>query len=142
MAEKRDMVRIEGLQKYFGEDKERVHVLKGVSLNIPEGSLYTFLGPSGCGKTTTLRCVAGLEKPDGGELEIAGVIANSPSRGIYVPTEKRDIGMVFQSYAIWPHMNVFNNVAFPLIKGRKKIPRQQIAGRVREALKLVQLEGL
>ena len=60
MADKRDMVQIEALEKYFGEDNERVHVLKGVSLNIPEGSLYTFLGPSGCGKTTTLRCVAGL----------------------------------------------------------------------------------
>ena len=62
MAEKRDMVQIASLEKYFGEDKERVHVLKGVTLNIPEGSLYTFLGPSGCGKTTTLRCVAGLER--------------------------------------------------------------------------------
>ncbi|HEY7165509.1 MAG TPA: ABC transporter ATP-binding protein, partial [Candidatus Binatia bacterium] len=70
-----------------------------------------------------------------------GTIASSPARGIYQPTEKRDIGMVFQSYAIWPHMNVFNNVAFPLIKGRRKIPRAQIAGRVHEALKLVQLEG-
>ena len=66
MAEKRDMVQIDSLEKYFGEDKERVHVLKGVTLNNPEGSLYTFLGPSGCGKTTTLRCVAGFERPDGG----------------------------------------------------------------------------
>src|SRR6266699_1342853 len=71
MAEKRDMVQIDSLEKYFGEDKERVHVLKGVTLNIPEGTLYTFLGPSGCGKTTTLRCVAGLERPDGGKISIA-----------------------------------------------------------------------
>ena len=70
MADKRDMVQIEALEKYFGEDKERVHVLKGVSLNIPEGLLYTFLGPSGCGKTTTLRCVAGLERPDGGRISV------------------------------------------------------------------------
>ena len=66
MADKTDMVQIESLEKYFGEDKERVHVLKGVTLRIPGGLLYTFLGPSGCGKTTTLRCVAGLERPDGG----------------------------------------------------------------------------
>ena len=77
-----------------------------------------------------------------GELEIAGTLVNSPARRIYVPTEKRDIGMVFQSYAIWPHMNVFQNVSFPLIKGRKKIPKDQIAGKVRAALKLVQLDGL
>ena len=72
MAEIRDMVQIESLEKYFGEGNERVHVLKGVSINIPEGSLYTFLGPSGCGKTTTLRCLAGLERPDGGKISIAG----------------------------------------------------------------------
>jgi iron(III) transport system ATP-binding protein len=72
MSEKRTMVQISNLEKFFGEDKERVHVLKGVSLEIPEGSLYTFLGPSGCGKTTTLRCVAGLERPDGGSISIDG----------------------------------------------------------------------
>jgi iron(III) transport system ATP-binding protein len=89
-----------------------------------------------------LRCVAGLERPDAGELEIAGTLTNSAARGVYVPTEKRDIGMVFQSYAIWPHMNVFNNVAFPLIKGRHRVPRNRIAEKVRAALKLVQLDGL
>src|SRR5439155_214879 len=94
-------------------------------------ALGVLLGPSGCGKTTTLRCVAGLEKPDAGELEIAGTIANSPTRRIYVPTEKRDIGMVFQSYAIWPHMNVFQNVAFPLIRGRKQIAKDLVAEKVR-----------
>ena len=77
-----------------------------------------------------------------GELAIDGTVVNSPTNGIYVPTEKRDIGMVFQSYAIWPHMNVFNNVAFPLIKGRRKVPRDQVAQKVRAALKLVQLDGL
>ena len=87
-----------------------------------EKEFCVLLGPSGCGKTTTLRCVAGLERPDAGELEIAGTLVNSAARRIYVPTERRDIGMVFQSYAIWPHMNVFNNVAFPLIKGRTGFP--------------------
>jgi iron(III) transport system ATP-binding protein len=86
--------------------------------------------------------VAGLEKADQGEIQIGGTIVGSPSKGIYVPTEKRDIGMVFQSYAIWPHMNVFQNVAFPLIKGRRQIPRSQVAEKVRHALKLVQLNGL
>src|SRR4026209_537770 len=104
MAEKRDMVQIESLEKYFGEDKERVHVLKGVSLNIPEGSLYTFLGPGGAGKATTLRWVAGLERPDGGKICIGGQAVYASGERVYVPTNKRPIGMVFQSYAIWPHM--------------------------------------
>ncbi len=136
------MIRIRGLRKWFDSRRGRVEALRGIDLQVAEKEFCVLLGPSGCGKTTTLRSVAGLEKPDVGELEIAGAVVNSPSKGIYVPTEKRDIGMVFQSYAIWPHMNVFNNVAFPLIKGRKKIPRDRIAEKVRNALRLVQLEGL
>src|SRR5439155_584294 len=72
------------------------------------------LGPSGCGKTTTLRLVAGLEEPDGGEIYIDGQIVAAPQRGVFLPPEKRQLGMVFQSYAIWPHLTVFENVAFPL----------------------------
>src|SRR3989304_4426054 len=140
MAEKRDMVQIEGLEKYFGEDAERVHVLKGVSLNIPEGSLYTFLGPSGCGKTTTLRCVAGLERPDGGRISIAGQTVFASGERVYVPTNKRPIGMVFQSYAIWPHMTVFENVAYPLTIQRR--PKSEIRQRVANVLKVVGLHGL
>jgi iron(III) transport system ATP-binding protein len=140
MAEKRYMVQIENLEKYFGEDKDRVHVLKGVSLDIPEGSLYTFLGPSGCGKTTTLRCVAGLERPDGGSISIDGKNVYSGSQGVYVPTNKRPIGMVFQSYAIWPHMTVFENVAYPMTIQRR--PKSQIKQRVEEVLKIVGLQGL
>jgi iron(III) transport system ATP-binding protein len=136
------LIRIRGLRKWFDSRRGRVEALRGIDLEVAEKEFCVLLGPSGCGKTTTLRSVAGLEKPDVGELEIAGTVVNSPSKGIYVPTEKRDIGMVFQSYAIWPHMNVFNNIAFPLIKGRKKIPRDRIADKVRDALKLVQLEGL
>lgn len=139
MAEKRDMVQIEALEKYFGEDKERVHVLKGVTLNIPEGSLYTFLGPSGCGKTTTLRCVAGLERPDGGKISIAGQAVYASGERVYVPTNKRPIGMVFQSYAIWPHMTVAENVAFPL-KARR-FPKSELKERVLRALDLVGLAG-
>ena len=136
------MIRIRGLRKWFDSRRGRVEALRGIDLEVAEKEFCVLLGPSGCGKTTTLRCVAGLEKPDAGELEIAGTLANSPAQRIHIPTEKRDIGMVFQSYAIWPHMNVFNNVAFPLIKGRKRIPRDQVAQKVRNALKLVQLDGL
>ena len=136
------MIRIRGLRKWFDSRRGRVEALRGIDLEVAEKEFCVLLGPSGCGKTTTLRSVAGLEKPDAGELEIAGSLVNSPTKGVYVPTEKRDIGMVFQSYAIWPHMNVFQNVSFPLIKGRKKIPKDQIAEKVRSALKLVQLEGL
>ncbi len=136
------MIRIRGLRKWFDSRRGRVEALRGIDLEVAEKEFCVLLGPSGCGKTTTLRSVAGLEKPDAGELEIDGTLVNSPARGIYVSTEKRDIGMVFQSYAIWPHMNVFQNVSFPLIKGRKKIPKEQIAEKVRNALKLVQLDGL
>jgi len=140
MAEKRQMVQIESLEKYFGEDKERVHVLKGISLSIPEGSLYTFLGPSGCGKTTTLRCVAGLERPEGGKISIDGNAVFASGERVYVPTNKRPIGMVFQSYAIWPHMTVFENVAYPLTIHRR--PKSEIKRRVEDVLKVVGLHGL
>lgn len=139
MAEKRDMVQIESLEKYFGEDKDRVHVLKGVSLKIPEGSLYTFLGPSGCGKTTTLRCVAGLERPDGGKISIGGQTVYASGERVYVPTNKRPIGMVFQSYAIWPHMTVSENVAYPLTIQRRG--KDEIKKRVLDVLKIVGLDG-
>jgi iron(III) transport system ATP-binding protein len=140
MAEKRQMVQIESLEKYFGEDKERVHVLKGISLNVPEGSLYTFLGPSGCGKTTTLRCVAGLERPERGRISIDGNAVFASGERVYVPTNKRPIGMVFQSYAIWPHMTVFENVAYPLTIHRR--PKSEIKKRVEDVLRIVGLHGL
>ena len=119
-----------------------MNALKEIDLEVREGDFCVLLGPSGCGKTTTLRCVAGLERPDGGEIEIAGRRVNSAASKIYVPAEKREIGMVFQSYAIWPHMSVFENVSFPLTQGQKRIPRSAVADRVRTALKRVQLDGL
>ncbi len=140
MADKTFMVQIRGLEKYFGEDKDRVHVLKGVTLEVPEGSLYTFLGPSGCGKTTTLRCVAGLERPDGGEINISEKTVYSSAQRAYVPPNHRPIGMVFQSYAIWPHMTVFENVAYPLTIQR--LPKASIKKKVEEVLKVVGLHGL
>lgn len=134
------MVRIGALEKYFGEGAERVHVLKGVTLEIPEGSLYTFLGPSGCGKTTTLRCVAGLERPDSGHIDIDDKTVYRAPGGAYVPPNHRPIGMVFQSYAIWPHMTVAQNVGYPLSIHRR--PRAEIRSRVKDVLKIVGLDGL
>ncbi|MFQ5850017.1 MAG: ABC transporter ATP-binding protein [Candidatus Binatia bacterium] len=136
------MIRIKGLRKRFIARHGPVEALQGISLDVAGREFCVLLGPSGCGKTTTLRCVAGLEKPDAGEIEIGGTVVSSPSAGVYIPTEKRDIGMVFQSYAIWPHMNVFQNVAFPLTQGQKRFPRQIVAQKVRQALKLVKLDGL
>jgi iron(III) transport system ATP-binding protein len=136
------LIRIRGLKKWFDTRRGRVEALRGIDLEVAEKEFCVLLGASGCGKTTTLRCVAGLERPDGGELEIAGAVVNSPARRIYVPTEKRDIGMVFQSYAIWPHMNVFQNVAFPLVRGRKRFGKDLVAEKVRQALHLVRLDGL
>src|SRR3981189_3371025 len=88
----------------------------GVSLTIQPGEVFTLLGPSGCGKSTTLRIVAGLDELDRGEVSLAGRLVASGNRepAFSLPPEKRDLGMVFQSYAIWPHMTVFDNVAFPL----------------------------
>jgi len=138
MADDSRIVALERVTKRFGS----VVAVDDVSLEVKRGEFVSLVGPSGCGKTTTLRSVAGLERPDGGEVAIDGMLVSAPAKGIYVATEKRDIGMVFQSYAIWPHMNVFNNVAFPLIKGRKKTTKNQIAEKVRGALKLVHLDGL
>ena len=139
MADQTFMVQIRGLEKYFGEGKDRVHVLKGVALEVPEGSLYTFLGPSGCGKTTSLRCVAGLERPDGGEISISEKKVYSSTQRAYIPPNHRPIGMVFQSYAIWPHMTVFENVAYLLTIQR--LPKASIKKKVGEVLKVVGLHG-
>lgn len=136
------MISIRQLQKSFQAQQGQVNALKGIDLEVSEGEFCVLLGPSGCGKTTTLRCVAGLERPDGGEIEISGRLVNSPRSRIFVPAEKRQIGMVFQSYAIWPHMNVFQNVAFPLTQGQKRVSKSSVDERVRAALKRVQLDGL
>jgi iron(III) transport system ATP-binding protein len=136
------MIRIKALRKSFKARHGNVDALREIELDVDEGEFCVLLGPSGCGKTTTLRCVAGLERPDGGEIEIAGRLVNSSGSRIYVPAEKRDIGMVFQSYAIWPHMNVFQNVAFPLTQGHKRFPKPLVAEKVSHALKLVHLDGL
>ena len=136
------MISVRKLRKTFHAQQGVVNALKDIDLEVSEGDFCVLLGPSGCGKTTTLRCVAGLERPDGGEIEISGRVVNSPANRIFVPAEKRDIGMVFQSYAIWPHMSVFENVAFPLTQGQKRVAKSAVGERVRTALKRVQLDGL
>ena len=111
--------------------------IDGVSFAVPAGEIVVLLGPSGCGKTTTLRCVAGLEHPTSGEISIAGRLVSSPARGILVPPRLRDIGMVFQSYAVWPHMTVRQNVIYPL--KHRKITRADAGRKVDEVLELVGL---
>src|SRR3954452_14021323 len=88
--------------------------VRDVSFELPTGTFFTLLGPSGCGKTTTLRCIAGLERPDSGRIALADRVLFDADAGIAEPMNQRGIGMVFQSYAIWPHMTVFENIAFPL----------------------------
>lgn len=113
--------------------------LDDVSLSIPRGTFFTLLGPSGCGKTTTLRSIAGLEQPDAGSIDINGRAVFDSGRNITIPAARREIGMVFQSYAIWPHMDVFENVVFPLRVG-KRMSESEIRSKVRRTLASVQME--
>jgi len=124
------------VSKRFGA----VRAVDEVSLDAEEGRFLTLLGPSGCGKTTTLRMIAGLERNDDGRIQIGERVMSSPEDGIFVPPERRNIGMVFQSYAIWPHMSVFDNVAYPL-RIRKR-PADEIRRRVGETLELLSMNGL
>jgi iron(III) transport system ATP-binding protein len=111
-----------------------------VNLSVRRGEFVTLLGPSGCGKTTTLRCIAGLERPDTGEIRIDGAVVASAERGIFLNPERRNIGMVFQSYAVWPHMTVFDNVAYGLRV--RRAPLSVIRERTMRTLELVGLAHL
>ena len=122
-------VRLESVGKCYGEQ----WVVRDVSLEIEQGEFFTFLGPSGCGKTTLLRIVAGFVAPDQGAVYLDGHPMN------YVPPWRRDIGLVFQNYALWPHLSVFENVAFGLRE--RKVARGEIHRRVTAALKQVDLAG-
>jgi iron(III) transport system ATP-binding protein len=134
------MLRIDDLHVYYQGDRGVVHAVRGVSFEVAQGDFFTLLGPSGCGKTTTLRSVAGLETPTSGRITIGDTVVFDSARGIDVKTPKREIAMVFQSYAIWPHMSVFENVAFSLRHGRRKTPGAEIKPKVMNALSLVQLQ--
>jgi iron(III) transport system ATP-binding protein len=128
-------IEVENLEIRYGE----VAAVRGVSFDVLPGEQMTLLGPSGCGKTTTLRAIAGLEKPAAGEIRIEGSPVYSSARNINVPAEKRGLSMVFQSYAIWPHMSVFDNVAYGLRV--RKASAAEIKERVERALDLVQMQA-
>jgi iron(III) transport system ATP-binding protein len=128
------------LNKVFQDGAREVRAIDGISFIVPAGKLFTLLGPSGCGKTTTLRCIAGLESPTGGEIKIGEKVVYAEKQRMSLPPNKRNIGMVFQSYAIWPHMTVFQNVYYPL-KG-KGFSRSEAKERAHGALESVGLREL
>jgi iron(III) transport system ATP-binding protein len=132
-------IRISDLSKHYVSGGKTIKALDEVNLVIPERGIFTLLGPSGCGKTTLLRSIVGLETPDRGEIAIGGEVVWSREKNIYVPTERRGLGMVFQTYAIWPHMTVFDNVAYPL--QTRQVPRAEVKERVARTLRFVQMEG-
>ena len=123
-------VQLVNVTKWYGE----VAAVKGIDLDVARGEMVCFLGPSGCGKTTTLRMIAGLEDLDGGEINIRGKAMNA------VPTHRRNIGMVFQNYALFPHLSVYQNIAFGL--RMRKEGRAEIDLRVKEVMKQIRLEGM
>ena len=129
-------LRIQNLYKTFDE----VVAVDRINLEIAEGEFFTLLGSSGCGKTTTLRMVGGLEKPDAGEIHLGGQCLVAPAKKLFIKPEKRNMGMVFQSYALWPHMTVFENVVYPLkLRGVKGVAAEK---KVAEVLGLMGLSGL
>ena len=136
------MIDVRALTKVFKTGGDSVRAVDAVDLKIAEKEFFVLLGLSGSGKTTLLRCVAGLERADGGEIKLGEQIVSAPVRGIFVPAEDRALGMVFQSYAVWPHMTVFDNVAFPLSNGKRRLPKATVKDRVMNALGLVQLAAL
>ena len=128
----------QALSKRYGT----VTAVDALDLAIAEGEFMVLLGPSGCGKTTTLRCVAGLERPDAGVIAVGDRVLFDSSKGVAVPLNERGIGMVFQSYAIWPHMTVFENIAFPLRVAKGQRPgREEVRSLVEQALSTVGLSG-
>lgn len=133
---KNSFVSVSKLRKNFGHDT----VVRDLDLELFSGEIVALLGPSGCGKTTTLRCIAGLEYPDGGRIVVGDRVMCDVAAGILVPPEQRKIGMMFQSYAVWPHMNVYENVAYGLRV--KRLRETEIAAQVDQSLKTVGLEHL
>lgn len=128
-------IRINNLTKKFGD----VIAVNNVSLTIEPGTFLTLLGPSGCGKTTLLRCVAGLEEPNDGEIIIGDKLVYSHQKGISIPSGKRDLGLVFQNYALWPHMTVYKNITFAL--EMQKLTKEEMDKRVKESLDEMQMSG-
>jgi len=135
------MIVIAGIRKEFPTRHGAFLALADLDLKVAAREFFVLLGPSGSGKTTLLRCVAGIDSPDKGEIYLGDRLIFSASRGVFIRPEDRGLGMVFQSYAVWPHMTVYQNVALPLIHGARKIARAKVRDRVMHALSLVQMEG-
>lgn len=136
------MLEIQRLRKDFSVRGADVGAVRGIDLDVAPGEFFVLLGPSGCGKTTTLRLIAGLERPTGGMIRIDGETVCEGGSRRFVSPEHRPIGMVFQSYAVWPNMNVWENVAFPLREGVRRLPAEQVRTRVGEMLELLALSDL
>jgi iron(III) transport system ATP-binding protein len=132
------MLTVTDLAKSFVTADGAIRAVAGVSVSVAQAQCYALLGPSGCGKTTILRCVAGLEQAEQGSIAIGGRVVSDT--GTFVPVHERSIGMVFQSYAIWPHLDVFDNVAYPLAVQRPRVTRAEIEKRVMDVLALVGME--
>ena len=135
-------VDVDGLRKLFVDGRQHVRAVEDVSFHVEPGTFFTLLGPSGCGKTTTMRCIAGLEEVDAGSIALGGSVVSSATPPVFVPPHRRNIGMVFQSYAIWPHLTAGQNVAFPLKAAGIDPASPEARARVDEALALVRLDGL
>jgi iron(III) transport system ATP-binding protein len=135
------MLTVENLTKIYRRAEQAGGGIRDASFSLQPGAFFTLLGPSGCGKTTTLRCIAGLERPDDGVIRLADRAVFDARARIHVAMNERGIGMVFQSYAIWPHMTVFENVAFPLRARGGSLGREEIRRRVEDSLKRVNLAG-
>ena len=133
------MIRLAGIGKKFASARGTHQALHRLDLEVAPREFFVLLGSSGSGKTTLLRCVAGIETPDEGEIHLDGRLVFSAADRLNVRPEQRALGMVFQSYAVWPHLTVYQNVALPLVHGARRIPKPQVRDRVMHALSLVQM---
>ena len=131
-----DIIKVEGVAKAYG--KHQVH--KGLDLGIKKGECFTLLGPSGCGKTVLIRLIAGHEVPDEGRIIIDNTVVADSASGEYIPPERRGLGIVFQDYAVWPHMTVYDNIAYPL--KMEKRPKEEIDKLVMKMIDIVGMKGL
>ncbi len=129
-------IHLDGIVKSYGQHQ----VLNNLSLTVNHGECFTLLGPSGCGKTVLLRLIAGFETPEAGSIHIGETVVSDPVSGVNVPPDSRDLGVVFQDYAVWPHMTVFDNVAYPLKLAKK--PQRELTDRVMETIAMVNMKGL
>ena len=131
-----DIIKVEGVSKSYG--KHQIH--KNLNLSVKKGECFTLLGPSGCGKTVLLRMLAGHEAPDEGKITIDGTVVADSAEGIFINPERRGLGVVFQDYAVWPHMSVFDNVAYPLKMDKR--PKDEIKKLVMKMVDIVGMKGL